>query len=812
MQAIGLFEKGTLSNLKSPVASNLLVVQFWWCLRCCVTRSIQIYFYFFGTLNQLFISEFFFFKKAVDVPAEMDALQSQSADKYEYDAPAHIIDMKALENEDGADEWFDQKFDTATGGPDQLITPHKSEKPLGGSIKANLPRAVVSPRRKTVNSDTEAAADEHPAASDVPPNIVTSWGNGKASEANLAQPRRVSKRREMAWREEKRKNAAAPGTPPVKKQRRSVAVVPVRRTFHQRRSSSSRSLRRSVSSVPGARRVPQVSKAPGRTKPAASTAIRRAASQKQKSSEQQELEHIAALQKETAEHRKKNEASLKAAMAGSQPAKKPALCTTVPVDFHFRTDERLKVSETPSDATYKTVDFAAQLRKHPSSPAKALRGTTVPKPFNLSAGTKRKFEEAKPFVPMAQMIEQFQTQTPPRYHLRSRQRDEKGPSPVKTEKMKITNPHTPQLMTRQRGRPVAVKSTAELEAEELEKLQQFKFKALELNRKILESALVPKKPAPRDITHPEGFDLEIERRLQARQASKKQEEPVDHTFHSRPLPTRILEEVVGVPEKKVLNPTVPESPAFALKNRVRVEHKVEEVKPAPPIRANPAPHFGLPFQPKLQEMRQVEMCPFSFEAREQERIALKEKRLEEQRREEVRKFKALPLPDFHEVHLPEKKVLEPTKAEPFRLLIDERGAAKSERWELKMKEELKQQAEAANFKARPNAVVHKEPFVPKKENRPALVSDVFQLSTERRAKERQEYDLAMSEKEAQRARMGEQERKEREEKEKEDIARLRHEQVHKAQPIRRYKQLEVKKSEVSLTVPQSPNFSDRFRF
>uniref|UniRef100_A0A3B3TCN0 TPX2 microtubule nucleation factor n=1 Tax=Paramormyrops kingsleyae TaxID=1676925 RepID=A0A3B3TCN0_9TELE len=656
----------------------------------------------------------------------MDALQSQSADKYEYDAPAHIIDMEALENEDGADAWFDQVLaDTDIGGPDQLITPHKPEKPLGGSVKANLPRAVVSPRRKTVNSDTESVGPlKHLySTSDVPSNIVTSWGNGKPSAANLAQPRRVSKRREMAWREEKRKNAAAP-----------VSIC-----------------------------LPS----------------RRAASQKHKSSEQQELEHIAALQKETAEHRKKNEASLKAAMAGSKLPKKPTLCTTVPVDFHFRTDERLKASETPSDAAYKTVDFAAQLRKHPSSPAKALRGATVPKPFNLSTGTKRKFEETKPFVPMAQMIEQFQKQTPTRYHLRSRQRDEKGPSPVKTDKMKITNPHTPQLMTRQRGRPVAVKSTAELEAEELEKIQQFKFKALELNRKILETALVPKKPVPREITHPEGFDLEIERRLQARQASKKQEEPVDHTFHSRPLPTRILEEVVGVPEKKVQNPTVPESPAFALKNRVRVERKVEEVCPSSPlIRANPVPHFGLPFQPKLQEMRQVEVCPFSFEAREQERIALKEKRLEEQRREEVLFVNLLLVFILH----------------------------------LSMKEELKQQADAANFKARPSAVVHKEPFVPKKENRPAFVSDVFQLSTERRAKERQEYDRAMSEREAQRAHMEEQERKEREEKEKEEITHLRQEQVHKAQPIRRYKQLEVKKSEISLTVPQSPNFSDRFRF
>lgn len=36
-------------------------------------------------------------------------------------------------------------------------------------------------------------------------------------------------------------------------------------------------------------------------------------------------------------------------------------------------------------------------------------------------------------------------------------------------------------------------------------------------------------------------------------------------------------------------------------------------------------------------------------------------------------------------------------------------------------------------------------------------------------------------------------------------------QVHKAQPIRHYKPVALKKSELPLTVPQSPNFCDRFR-
>lgn len=73
---------------------------------------------------------------------------------------------------------------------------------------------------------------------------------------------------------------------------------------------------------------------------------------------------------------------------------------------------------------------------------------------------------------------------------------------------------------------------------------RFKFKALELNRKILEGALAPKKPAPKEVTCPEGFQLEVEKRLQERHAVKKTADPEDYTFHSRPLPTRILEEVV----------------------------------------------------------------------------------------------------------------------------------------------------------------------------------------------------------------------------------------------------------------------------
>lgn len=129
---------------------------------------------------------------------------------------------------------------------------------------------------------------------------------------------------------------------------------------------------------------------------------------------------------------------------------------------------------------------------------------------------------------------------------------------------------------------------------------------MELNKKIIEGAEALKKPPVKEPTVPEGFELQIEKRLQKRQTSKPQDEEQPHNFKSHPLPKKILEGVVvsldsgvqgylqvlfvlmrdcpmfcghqGLPEKKVLPPTVPESPAFALKKRVHREPAAEEVK------------------------------------------------------------------------------------------------------------------------------------------------------------------------------------------------------------------------------------------
>ncbi|XP_039219792.1 targeting protein for Xklp2 isoform X2 [Crotalus tigris] len=732
-----------------------------------------------------------------------------SEDTYSYDVPDISLNFKEMNDAQkiDVDAWFVVRSAalmtpcTETGPPGVL--------PKALSFKSNLPWAAVSPLVKSDEKESNNE-DEMEPSNEIPANVVRSMAEWPQATRENAPPagrpparaaKRLSARRKSAQRRLMAKShaekvatalASKQEPPPVKKQKMS----------NTRENLTEIDTNRNV--TPGKAQVPVT---PGAPKT-------RGASMKGKSTEMLELEKMQKLQQEVVELRRKNEESLRVAIAGPGHPVKAASHITKPMDFHFCTDERIKQhSEGQPAAEYKELDFTAALRKHPPSPSRVSKGPTIPKPFNLSCGNKRKLDEAPAeYVPLAQQVENFQKRTPQRYHLRSR-KEEEGPNrPLKSG---LTHPKTPRLETRSRSRPITCKSAAELENEEILKLQQYRFKAQELNHRILQGGpLLPKKPPVKEPTKPIGFNLEMEKRIQERETKKVQEEE-PFEFHSRPCPTKILEDVVGVPEKKQLPITVPKSPAFALKNKVgalvreEAKEKLEDV--APVIKAKPMPHPGVPFKPKPAEPRLVEPCPFSFDARDKERLLQKEKKIEELQKEEVPKFKAHPLPQFDHVNLPEKKVKSATKPEPFHLAIDARGAIRQEMWQQQLKEELQRQKEAAIFKAQPSQVLHQDPFVPRKDSKLASVPDHFELATERRARERQEFEKRLAELEAEKARLQEAAQRVEEEREKEEMAKLREELVHKANPIRKYANVEIKASEHPLTVPQSPNFSDRFQ-
>ncbi|NXN75317.1 TPX2B protein, partial [Himantopus himantopus] len=746
--------------------------------------------------------------------------------RYSFDVPNPCINFASLSDDDvhNPDSWFDQKANLENVPPAENLA-----KVSQNSLAFSKPDILSSVTSQGITMSKLACHEEEDGETEgmetnvVPQNIVGSLESWRA-----AAPAEASQRAGRRQGTKQRKTQQCKQPARIKAERNANALVNKEEVppLKKMRISSSREKLTEVTTKREPLQNPDLS--PGRGKseltvPSKPTMLKRTnVSGKLKSTEEQEVEKMQQLQREVMELRKRNEESLKAAIAGAgQPVKRTVGQVTKPIDFHFCTESRIKqhVESQPGNE-YKELDFAAVLRKHPPSPGRMPKGPTVPKPFNLSQGNKRKLEETtSEYVSLAEQVEAFQKRTPSRYHLRSRKSDE-GPVPGKVVKSRITNPKTPVLRTKQRFRPVACKTTAELEAEELEKIQQYKFKARELDHKIFAGGpLLPKKPPVKELTQPIGFELEIEKRIQERE-SKKQQEEEHFEFHSKPCPTKILEDIVGVPEKKALPVTVPKSPVFTLKSRTRTSGRDEEKEKevVPMIKANPMPHYGVPFKPKMPEQRHVEVCPFSFDARDRERQIQKEKKIEELQKEEVPKFKALPLPYFDHVKLPEKKVKNPTQPEPFNLQVDERGAAKLQSWKQQLKEDLKRQKEAACFKARPNTVVYQEPFVPKKENMflseslsGSIVPESFELATEKRAKERQEFEKRLADKEAIRERYQEQVRQQQEEREKEEVAKLRQELVHKANPIRKYRSVEVKPSDQPLTMPKSPNFSDRFR-
>ena len=86
----------------------------------------------------------------------------------------------------------------------------------------------------------------------------------------------------------------------------------------------------------------------------------------------------------------------------------------------------------------------------------------------------------------------------------------------------------------------------------------------------------------------------------------------------------------------------------------------------------------------------------------------------------------------------------------------------------------------------------------------------FELNSEKRARERQAYEEERHQQDMKvlEAKKRQQEEEEIEADNKEKA--LRKQMETQAQPIRRYKNVEVSKSDKPLTVPKSPTFSDRF--
>jgi len=211
---------------------------------------------------------------------------------------------------------------------------------------------------------------------------------------------------------------------------------------------------------------------------------------------------------------------------------------------------------------------------------------------------------------------------------------------------------------------------------------------------------------------------------------------------------------------------------------------------------------------KVFNRKNTVAVPFSFEQRDKLSLVKKEEKvrqvLDEERR--ARKFHAQPIMKENKIKIPCVEKVPLTKPEPFRFQIDERLENRLIKWQANLEKEFDDQRKATIFKASEPKVLSMAPFEPKPSDTPLSEVSNFILHSDRRAEERKAFDLKVKQKEAEivGAKRELEERKKREEIE--EISKLRKESVHKAQPVRNFKPMEVKPSEKDLTFPCSPKF------
>ncbi|KAH9503508.1 Protein tpx2 [Bulinus truncatus] len=555
-------------------------------------------------------------------------------------------------------------------------------------------------------------------------------------------------------------------------------------------------------------------------------------SNKVKTSEEIELEKIAALQQEAARIRKLAQESYKKALNadGYIPIRSKQKAT-MPVLFNFKTDERIKNVESQV-GEHKVRDFAKSLREAlpistlPARPT--IQGLTKTQPFHLhTQKTNNAGQSSEKYESVAERVAAFHNKTPDRFRSRpysskersrsaSKSKPSSGDKRLRSQSPKLTIPKTPNLTTRGRSRPVHIPTAEEKELMEFEEHKKQQFKAHPVNHKIFEAQkLGVPKVIPKPTTVTEEFSFHYKKSVSAgdlRDLSVGCEEE-KFEFHAKPVNPKILQGPVGIKPVEPLPITIPQSPAFALRSRVRLPVEIPKQEESQKvIKSNPIPFNGVPFRPKLTH-NVTRPEPFAVEERSREMLSKREQKIQQILEEEsrAREFHARDLPSDSPDTLPPKQVRPATLPEPFHLQVDERGEKYQHQFKSKIEEEEKAAIEAATFKAGPNAVIHKEPFQAQKSSKPLTEISEFELNTENRAAQREEFDQRTKAHEAYLEALKRQKEEEKDREEKAAVARLRQEAVHKATSIKKYKGVVVKPSDKPLTEAKSPKFSQRIR-
>jgi len=493
------------------------------------------------------------------------------------------------------------------------------------------------------------------------------------------------------------------------------------------------------------------------------------------------------------------------------PAKKCfKLKVTSVKEFKFATDKRHGM-QTRNDKYIEKKEFKRQLRSSTTANQANLK-LTQPKPFSfVGKQRKRPATEASEYVSTAEMVNKFANKTPSRFHKAA-----KNSNFVKescSRRLGNTVPKTPNFSKRKKTVTHNIISFQEKLEQEFEEAKKNQFKARPVNKQILRKADTLKKVNKKEVTVPLNFNFASDN-LPAK--AKKEDGGASYVFKAQQIPKGMLEGVTGVKQKKKTASTKPVSPNFSkLNKRQRVEPATRMVEKPSLYKPPPKTTTGV-MQLKSNTSRSVtQPKPFAFDARDKERFAKKEQKLQEEREKPLKlasAFRARKAPNMDSPsRLPPKKSFALTKIEPFNLEIEERVETRVEEHKRKILEEDKLEAEKRNFKANTGyeKILKKEAWKPELEHKFTEVLDVDLKSTVR-AQKRNEYDQQRKILQDQSEAIAQAENEAAKYREIEEAKELRKQMNVKAHDIRKYKPIRVAKSEKSLTKPMSPNFSTRF--
>jgi len=348
------------------------------------------------------------------------------------------------------------------------------------------------------------------------------------------------------------------------------------------------------------------------------------------------------------------------------------LMLTRPKDPEFQTSHRVRAVKVKSSAELEEE----MLAKIPKFRAR---------PFN------KKIAEAPSFPPLprkAPQVPEFNE-----FHLKTMERATRYADTCsevscadtvrsQNKPLKLKEPKPPQLHTAMRVRPPSVKSSQELELEELEKAP--KFKARPLNKKILESkGEIGLPPNPKSqVTAPKEFHFSTDVRLGPPSVADLFDKLSLHSECSSNSNRQ------DVPRCTIPNPfNLQTEERGHLKERQLeaqlLQKKMEEEK-ARVHRANPYPYTtDYPIMPPKPEPKPCTR-PEGFQLESLVRHELEQQRLMEERqrteREEAQRriVKAQPVLKEDPIPLPEKERKPLTEVQQFVLHVDERAVQRSE--------------------------------------------------------------------------------------------------------------------------------------